>query len=76
MCKTDDGNHGPAAALPLALGLLAAVRRHVSDVKGAGRQSLLSLGAESAEFVGWLYRDPVDGYTGGPVQARVALRSE
>ncbi|MGK8557210.1 helix-turn-helix domain-containing protein [Nocardia gipuzkoensis] len=57
VCQTDDGSHGPAAALPLALGILSAVRRHVSDAKGAVRQSLLSLGAEGAEFVGWLYRD-------------------
>ncbi|WP_174186134.1 helix-turn-helix domain-containing protein [Nocardia barduliensis] len=57
VCKQKDGVHGPAAALPLTLGVLAVIRRHSKDVKSAVRQSLLSLGADGAEFVGWLYRD-------------------
>ncbi|MEV0772755.1 helix-turn-helix domain-containing protein [Nocardia salmonicida] len=56
-CKADDGSHGSATALPMALGVLAAVRRHCNDVKPSTRSSLLSLGADGAEFVGWLYRD-------------------
>lgn len=56
-CKQNDGVHGPTAALPLALGVLGAIRRHSKDVRFAVRQSLLSLGADGAEFVGWLYRD-------------------
>ncbi|MEU4318278.1 helix-turn-helix transcriptional regulator [Nocardia fluminea] len=55
--KADDGIHGSAAALPLALAILAAVREHCKGVKSSVRQPLLALGADGAEFVGWLYRD-------------------
>ncbi|MFI6168947.1 XRE family transcriptional regulator [Nocardia sp. NPDC051052] len=56
-CKTDDGSLGPAAALPLVLGVLGAIRRHSKDVQPDVRRSLLAVGADGAEFAGWLYRD-------------------
>jgi transcriptional regulator with XRE-family HTH domain len=58
--KTDDGQHGPARALPLVLGILGAISEHVRAVKPDVRSRLLSLGAEGAEFAGWLYRDLKD----------------
>lgn len=56
-CKADDGRLGPANVLPLVLGILGAIQQHVSDVKPAIRRALLVVGAEGAEFAGWLYRD-------------------
>ncbi|TCJ96311.1 helix-turn-helix domain-containing protein [Nocardia alba] len=56
-CKADDRAQGPAAALSLTLGLLGAIRQHGKDVRPNVRRSLLSLGADGAEFCGWLYRD-------------------
>jgi hypothetical protein len=58
--KADDGNFGPAKALPLVLGILGAISQHVREVKPAVRCVLLSLGADGAEFAGWLYRDLQD----------------
>ena len=58
--KADDGSHGPARALPFVLGILNAVTDHVREVKPDVRRRLLSLGAEGAEFAGWLYRDLKD----------------
>jgi hypothetical protein len=58
--KADDGSHGPASALPSVLGILAAISHHVRDVRPRLRRPLLSLGADGAEFVGWLYRDLQD----------------
>jgi transcriptional regulator with XRE-family HTH domain len=58
--KADDGNLGPARALPLVLGILGAVSQHVREVKPDVRCQLLSLGADGAEFAGWLYRDLQD----------------
>lgn len=55
--KARDGTSGPAKALPLVLGILGAISQHVREVKPAVRRSLLSLGADGAEFAGWLYRD-------------------
>ncbi|GAA3722455.1 hypothetical protein GCM10022224_104310 [Nonomuraea antimicrobica] len=55
--KADDGTLGPAAALPKVLGVLAAVQHAVREVKPQARRQLLAVGAEGAEFVGWLYRD-------------------
>jgi transcriptional regulator with XRE-family HTH domain len=55
--KAADGDHGAAKALPLVLGVLGAISQHVRDVKPAVRRELLSLGADGAEFAGWLYRD-------------------
>jgi transcriptional regulator with XRE-family HTH domain len=56
-CKAADGDLGPAKALPLVLGILGAVQQHVNQVKPAVRRQLLAVGAEGAEFAGWLYRD-------------------
>jgi transcriptional regulator with XRE-family HTH domain len=58
--KSDDGNLGAGRALPFVLGILGAISEHVRDVKPPVRGSLLSLGADGAEFVGWLYRDLQD----------------
>jgi transcriptional regulator with XRE-family HTH domain len=58
--KADDGSFGPAKALPLVLGILGAISQHVREVKPAVRADLLSLGADGAEFAGWLYRDLQD----------------
>jgi transcriptional regulator with XRE-family HTH domain len=58
--KADDGSHGPAKALPLVLGILGAISEHVREVQPGVRRALLSLGADGAEFVGWLYRDLQD----------------
>lgn len=55
--KTDDGQLGPAKVLPLVLGILRALQQQIGEVKPAIRRSLLGIGADSAEFVGWLYRD-------------------
>jgi transcriptional regulator with XRE-family HTH domain len=58
--KAEDGRSGPATALPFVLGILSAVTDHVREVKPDVRRELLSLGAEGAEFAGWLYRDLKD----------------
>ena len=58
--KADDGRHGPTRALPMVLGILGAIAEHVCEVKPDVRGELLSLGAEGAEFAGWLYRDLKD----------------
>jgi transcriptional regulator with XRE-family HTH domain len=58
--KADDGSRGPAKALPLVLGILGAISEHVREIKPAVRCQLLSLGADGAEFAGWLYRDLQD----------------
>ena len=59
-CKAADGRLGPVRALPLTLGILGAIAEHVREVKPDVRGQLLSLGAEGAEFAGWLYRDLKD----------------
>jgi hypothetical protein len=56
-CKADDGASGPARALPLTLGILGVITRHAREAEPGARVRLLSLGADCAEFVGWLYRD-------------------
>lgn len=56
-CATDDGDHGPRRTLPVVLGLLAAIEHSARQVRPAVRRELLGVGAESAEFAGWLYRD-------------------
>jgi transcriptional regulator with XRE-family HTH domain len=58
--KADDGKHGSAKALPGVLGTLGAISQHVREVKPDVRRQLLSLGADGAEFAGWLYRDLQD----------------
>ncbi|WP_232303907.1 helix-turn-helix transcriptional regulator [Pseudofrankia sp. DC12] len=56
-CKTDDGQLGPLRALPLVLGVLGAIQQYAGDVQPAVRRALLAVGADGAEFAGWLYRD-------------------
>lgn len=58
--KADDGKLGAARALPLVLGVLGAVSQHAREVKPEVRAALLSVGADGAEFAGWLYRDLQD----------------
>ncbi|ELP66045.1 Tat pathway signal sequence domain protein [Streptomyces turgidiscabies Car8] len=55
--KRDDGALGPKKTLPVVLGLLGAIESSARDVKPQVRRDLLTVGAEGAEFVGWLYRD-------------------
>lgn len=62
-CKADDGTLGPAAALPLVLGILGAIRRHGRQVRPDVQRQLLAVGADGAEFGGWLYRDLHDPLT-------------
>ncbi|MEV8614979.1 XRE family transcriptional regulator [Amycolatopsis sp. NPDC051373] len=56
-CKADDGALGPAKTLPMVLGIVGAVEEHARDVKPQVRRELLRLGADGAEFAGWLFRD-------------------
>jgi len=62
-CKADDGSLGAAEALPLTLGVIGAIRWHAKDVQPAMRRQLLAVGADGAEFAGWLYRDLHDPLT-------------
>ncbi|MFI0421088.1 helix-turn-helix domain-containing protein [Spongiactinospora sp. 9N601] len=55
--KAADGRLGPTAALPGVLDVLGAVQYNVRDVKPRVRRALLTVGADAAEFLGWLYRD-------------------
>lgn len=55
--KVDDGAFGPTRALPVVLGVVEAITQHVRDVGPDERKALLRLGADGAEFAGWLYRD-------------------
>ncbi|WP_241835537.1 helix-turn-helix domain-containing protein [Pseudofrankia asymbiotica] len=56
-CKTDDGEAGPAQVLPTVLAVLKVVSQLARDVRPGIRRQLLTVGADSAEFAGWLYRD-------------------
>ncbi|HET9256365.1 MAG TPA: helix-turn-helix transcriptional regulator [Pseudonocardiaceae bacterium] len=56
-CAANDNTHGPAKALPSALGIVSAIENHAREVKADVRRELLTVGAQAAEFVGWLYRD-------------------
>lgn len=58
--KAHDGCLGASSVLPLVLGILGAISQHAREVKPAVRCGLLSLGADGAEFAGWLYRDLQD----------------
>ncbi|GGO82511.1 helix-turn-helix domain-containing protein [Wenjunlia tyrosinilytica] len=57
LAKRDDGALGPKKTLPVVLGLLGAIEQHARGVKPKARRELLSVGADGAEFAGWLYRD-------------------
>lgn len=56
-CATNDGRRGPRRALPIALGLIAAIEKMAVDAKPRTRRELLRVGAHTSEFTGWLYRD-------------------
>ncbi len=56
-CAADDGARGPRATLPVVLGIIGVIDGAVRQVKPALQRELLALGARSAEFAGWLYRD-------------------
>jgi hypothetical protein len=62
-CKADDGDLGPAKALPLVIGILGAIQEHGEDVRPDIRRDLLAVAADGAEFAGWLYRDLHDPQT-------------
>lgn len=57
VCAADDGALGPKQTLPTVLGIVQAVEQHAREVQPAVRRQLLNVGAQGAEFVGWLYRD-------------------
>ncbi|WP_198679361.1 helix-turn-helix domain-containing protein [Thermomonospora amylolytica] len=56
-CAANDRTRGPKQSIPIALGLVAAIEKTAGDAKPAIRRSLLRVGAQVAEFLGWLYRD-------------------
>ena len=56
-CATDDGARGPRETLPVVLGIIGAIEHHAGTVKPDVRRRLVAVGARSAEFAGWLYRD-------------------
>jgi DNA-binding XRE family transcriptional regulator/tetratricopeptide (TPR) repeat protein len=60
LAKADDGSLGLAKPLPITLGILGAIEEHARDVKPTVRRELLQVGADCAEFAGWLYRDARD----------------
>ena len=53
----EDGLHGPGAALPGLLGVLAAITDATRQARPAQRDSLLRLGVRGAELAAWFYRD-------------------
>lgn len=56
-CTSDDGALGPRLVVSNVLGLLAAVENVARDALPTTRAELLKVGAEAAEFAGFLYRD-------------------
>ena len=56
-CAANDGAYGPAQVLPIVLGMVTAIELRAREVKPDVRRELLTVGAQAAEFVGWLYRD-------------------
>ncbi|GAA2399596.1 hypothetical protein GCM10010404_66770 [Nonomuraea africana] len=56
-CADRDGRFGPRQTLPIVLGLLAAVERSGTEAKSNIRREVFGIGAQVAEFAGWLYRD-------------------
>lgn len=56
-CTQVDGQDGAEPALPQVLGILGAIEASTSDVPLSVLSELLSVGAQGAEFAGWLYRD-------------------
>jgi len=64
-CKADDGKVGPTRVLPSVLAILDLVTRHARNARSGLRRRLLTVGADAAEFVGWLYRDLHDPISAG-----------
>jgi hypothetical protein len=56
-CAGQDGAEGPQSPLPIVLGLIGTVDWGARQVKPDVRRELLRIGAQCAEFAGWLYRD-------------------
>ena len=52
-----DGMRGPKETLPLVLAIIAAAVHAAREARPSVRRELLAVGARSAEFAGWLYRD-------------------
>jgi transcriptional regulator with XRE-family HTH domain/tetratricopeptide (TPR) repeat protein len=57
VCASDDGTRGPRGTLPVVLGIIGAIEHNARKVKPEVRRRLVAVGAQSAEFAGWLYRD-------------------
>lgn len=53
----DDGKLGARRTLPLVLGTIGALEQTAREARPTVRRDLLAVGARSAEFAGWLYRD-------------------
>lgn len=53
----DDGLHGPGAALPGLVAVLAAITDTAPQARPAQRAALLRLGVRGAELAAWFYRD-------------------
>lgn len=58
--KADDGSKGAVSALARMLTILGAIAQLTRDLEPALRPALLSVGAQGAEFTGWLHRDGGD----------------
>jgi len=56
-CMADDGALGPRRVIPTVLGVLAAIEGAARDARPTSQLELLQVGAEAAEFAGFLYRD-------------------
>jgi hypothetical protein len=54
---SQDGARGPRRTLPPVLGVIGAIEHAAREVKPNVRRELLAVGARSAEFAAWLYRD-------------------
>lgn len=58
LSRLKDDGRGGSAVLPRLLGLLGAIHQHAGEVRAAGLHcELMAIGADCAEFAGWLYRD-------------------
>lgn len=58
--KIRDGVSGPGSVLPDAVRLLTLIDEHARAVAPDARRDLLQIGADAAEFAGWLCRDLLD----------------
>jgi transcriptional regulator with XRE-family HTH domain len=60
-CQRQDGDEGPARAMPSTLALLAAMDAVSREVRTAVRRQVLGRAGRAAEFMGWLYRGSYSG---------------